>query len=123
MIGQFERGLCGPTRMNVAVEIGPGQCENQRSIGMSISPGKDGGMTTTGVKSHTNIVVTTVVPTSHVDTKTEIAQEAGPSGCRDPVSPPGSAGRRGDEIDLHDWSAQVLNPTQISLRSGVWKFR
>jgi hypothetical protein len=75
-VGKFEGGFGGGVRVNVAVHVGAGQCQDKRSIGMCFAEADDRGMTASRVERDEYVRLSGLPGFGDADPVAEVAEDA-----------------------------------------------
>ena len=95
-------GAAGPgSDSQISIQIGPGEREDQRCVGMQPAKPSHGWITAPGVQGDQEIARLIVVAWSHDDSMAELAEDASPSRRGDPVASSALGIGWCDDADFH----------------------
>src|SRR5262249_6161448 len=108
----------GVVRMDLLIEVCPGQCDDDRTFWPGTAEGFHSAKAAPAMQCDEDVAVFTCILLADDDAVSELSQQAGPAQRGDAVALPRTRRSRRDNADLHDCGAHVRNPAQTSRRSG-----
>ena len=119
---QPRRQVQGPAGIGVgvdgAVQVGAGQGQDQRSVGVARPVALQGREAAQRVQGHQQVAALAAVFLADGHAPAQLAQDARPAQGGDAVALARAGRRGGDQANLQDHGAQVRKPANTSRRSG-----